>query len=70
MPDGFQAEPPRSPAQEPSPYDRYSEVNLRRPAREATSKWVTIAAVAAVLSIVFIAALVGVGVLLLSWSFR
>jgi uncharacterized protein (TIGR03067 family) len=48
MADDFQAKPRHWSAERPSAYDRYSEVNLRRPERQRSGvPWVVIAAVAA-----------------------
>ena len=49
MPDDFQAQPPQW---RPSTYDRYSEVNFRKPEKQATARpWAIIAATAAFLSV-------------------
>jgi len=51
MPDGFQAEPPRWSSEPPSAY-RYSEVNLRKPDKQAPGvRWAIIAVAAAFLSV-------------------
>lgn len=61
MPDGFQADPPRRSSERGGGYHRYSEVNLRRPDRQASGgSWIIIAVIAAFLSVGLIAFL-GVG---------
>jgi peptidyl-prolyl cis-trans isomerase B (cyclophilin B) len=53
MPDGFQAEPPRWSSERPSAYERFSEVNLRKPDRppSGSGPWVIVAVVAAVIGV-------------------
>jgi uncharacterized protein (TIGR03067 family) len=59
MPDGFQAEPPRWSSDEPRAYERYSEVNFRKPEKQAAGvPWAIIAVAAAFISVGLIAALV------------
>lgn len=58
MPDGFQAEPPRWSPDQAGDYHRYSEVNLRKPEKQATGGWwIIIALVAGSLSVGLIAVL-------------
>jgi uncharacterized protein (TIGR03067 family) len=65
MPDGFQAEPPRWSAERPSAYDRFAEVNLRRPDGQGAGSWWLIGGIAATLvSVALIAVLLG----LLMWE--
>jgi uncharacterized protein (TIGR03067 family) len=65
MPDGFQAEPPRWSAERPSAYDRFAEVNLRRPDGQGSGRWWLIGGIAATMvSVALIAALLG----LLMWE--
>jgi uncharacterized protein (TIGR03067 family) len=58
MPDGFQAEPPRWSASGPTSYDRYADVNLRRPEKQTSGvPWALIAVLLAALSVVLIGGL-------------
>jgi len=56
MPDNFQAEPPRWSSERPPGYDRYSEVNLRKPERHVSGvPWTLILVGTAFISAVVVA---------------
>ena len=46
MPDHFQALPPPVPPNPPSPYDRFGEINLRKPATRGSRQGLVVAVVA------------------------